>query len=44
MAITNISKKIPNIFELAIISGHRSLKMLQRYTHIKAEDVANKMN
>jgi integrase len=44
IAITNISKKIPNIFELAIISGHRSLKMLQRYTHIKAEDVANKMN
>ena len=33
-----------NILELAIISGHKSLKMLQRYTHIKAEDLVDKIN
>jgi len=43
MAITRISRKITNVFELAIISGHRSLKMLQRYTHINPEDIASKL-
>lgn len=43
MSITRMSKKITNIFELSIISGHRSLKMLQRYTHIKPEDLVSKL-
>ena len=42
-AITRLSKKF-NILELAIISGHKSLKMLQRYTHIKAEDLVGKID
>lgn len=42
-AITRHAKKF-NILELAIISGHKSLKMLQRYTHIKAEDLVDKIN
>jgi len=42
-AITRLSKKF-NILELATISGHKSLKMLQRYTHIKAEDLVGKID
>jgi integrase len=43
MALTRLSSKFTNILELAAISGHRELKMLQRYVHIKAEDLAKKM-
>jgi integrase len=41
-AITRLSNKF-NILELAVISGHKSLNMLQRYTHIKPEDLALKL-
>jgi integrase len=30
--------------EVALISGHRDPRMLFRYTHLKAEDVAHKLN
>ena len=43
MALTNLSVKFTNILELASISGHRELKMLQRYVHIKAEDLVQKL-
>jgi integrase len=43
MALTNLSIKFTNILELASISGHRELKMLQRYVHIKAEDLVQKL-
>jgi integrase len=43
MALTRLSSKFTNILELAAISGHRELKMLQRYVHIKAEDLAIKI-
>ncbi len=29
--------------EVAAISGHRILQMLKRYTHLKAEDLAQKL-
>ena len=29
--------------EVAAITGHRDLKMLQRYTHLRAEDLARKL-
>ena len=29
--------------EVAAISGHRTLQMLKRYTHLKAEDLAQKL-
>ena len=32
-----------NVLELAAITGHRDLKMLQRYTHIRAENLAQKL-
>lgn len=29
--------------EVAAISGHQTLQMLKRYTHLKAEDLAHKL-
>lgn len=43
MALTKLSVKFTNILELASISGHKELKMLQRYVHIKAEDLVKKL-
>ncbi len=31
-----------NVVEVAAITGHKDLKMLQRYTHLRAEDLARK--
>ena len=41
--ITHLAEKLPNLIELVSVSGHRSLKMLQRYYHPKAEDLAKKL-
>ena len=30
--------------EVALISGHRDLRMLFRYTHLRADDVVSKIN
>ncbi|WP_179400654.1 site-specific integrase [Burkholderia guangdongensis] len=43
MAITNMSKKIPNVIELSRISGHSNLKMLARYYSTRPEDLALKL-
>jgi len=32
-----------NMVEVAAITGHKDLKMLQRYTHLRAEDLARKL-
>jgi integrase len=32
-----------NIMEVAAITGHRTLEMLKRYTHLRAEDLAKKL-
>lgn len=32
-----------NVMEVASITGHKDLKMLQRYTHLRAEDLAQKL-
>jgi integrase len=42
-AITNMANKLPNLIELAAVSGHKSLKMLQRYYHPDVEDLARKL-
>jgi integrase len=44
MAITKMAKKLPNVIELSSVSGHRSLKMLQRYYHPDAEELARKLD
>jgi integrase len=43
MALTKLSARFTNILELSTISGHKELKMLQRYVHIKAEDLVQKL-
>ena len=42
-AITHMATKLPNLIELAAVSGHKSLKMLQRYYHPRSEDLAIKL-
>ncbi|MFC5427498.1 site-specific integrase [Paraburkholderia denitrificans] len=42
-AITHMAKKIPNVIELAAISGHSNLKLLQRYYHTRPEELALKL-
>ena len=32
-----------NVMEVASITGHKTLQMLQRYTHLRAEDLARKL-
>jgi len=42
-AITRLAAKLPNLIELAAVSGHRSLSMLKRYYHPSAADLAKKI-
>jgi len=42
-AISRFFERGLSIPEVALISGHRSYAMLQRYTHLKAEDVGKKL-
>ncbi len=42
-AITRMAQKLPNVIELAAVSGHRSLTMLKRYYHPSATDLAHKL-
>ena len=43
-AISRLFEKGLSIPEVALISGHMDVRMLFRYTHLKAEDVLNKLN
>lgn len=42
-ATTRIAEKLPNVLELASVTGHKTLQMLKRYYHPKAEDIALKL-
>ncbi len=42
-ATTRLFEKGLNIMEVASITGHKDLRMLRRYTHLKAEDLALKL-
>jgi integrase len=42
-AISRLFEKGLSIPEVALISGHRDYRMLFRYTHLRAEDVAKKL-
>lgn len=42
-AITRLAEKLPNVIELAAVSGHRNLGMLKRYYHPSATDLARKL-
>lgn len=42
-AVSRFFERGLSIPEVALISGHRSYAMLQRYTHLKAEDLVEKL-
>jgi len=42
-ATSRLAKRIPNVVELSRITGHTDLKMLSRYYHISAADLAKKL-
>ncbi|MBU0799368.1 MAG: tyrosine-type recombinase/integrase [Alphaproteobacteria bacterium] len=42
-AISRFFERGLSLPEVALISGHRDFRMLFRYTHLKAEDVAAKL-
>ena len=43
VAVTRLAEKLPNIVELASVSGHADVRMLRRYYHPKAEELALKL-
>ena len=43
IAVTRLANKLSNIMELAAVSGHSDIRMLKRYFHPKAEDLAKKL-
>ena len=43
IAITRLADRLPNIIELAAVSGHSDVRMLKRYYHPKAEALALKL-
>lgn len=42
-AVSRFFEKGLNMVEVATISGHKTLAMLQRYTHLRVEDIAAKL-
>jgi len=42
-AVSRLFERGLSMMEVASISGHKSLSMLQRYTHLRAEDLAAKL-
>lgn len=42
-AITRMAEKLPNVIELAAVSGHKSLMVLKRYYRPAAVDLATKL-
>ena len=42
-AVSRLFERGLSMMEVASISGHKTLSMLQRYTHLRAEDLAAKM-
>lgn len=42
-AVTRMFEKGLNVIEVGSVSGHKTLQMLKRYTHLKAEELALKL-
>ena len=42
-AITRMAEKLPNVIELAAVSGHKSLMVLKQYYRPSASDLAHKL-
>ncbi len=42
-ATSRLAEKLPNVLELAAVTGHKDLRILKRYYHPRAEDLARKL-
>jgi integrase len=42
-AISRFFERGLSVLEVALISGHKDLRMLHRYTHLRADDIAKKL-
>jgi integrase len=42
-ATSRLAEKLPNLIELAAVTGHKDLRMLKRYYHPRASDLAKKL-
>jgi integrase len=42
-ATSRLAEKLPNLIELASVTGHKDLQMLKRYYHPRAADLAKKL-
>ena len=42
-ATSRLAERLPNVIELAAVTGHKDLRMLKRYYHPSAEDLARKL-
>ncbi|MEW9898784.1 site-specific integrase [Chitinivorax sp. PXF-14] len=42
-AASRLAEKLANVLELSAVTGHRDLRMLKRYYHPRAEDLARKL-
>ena len=42
-AVTRLFEKGLNSIEVGMVSGHKTLSMLQRYTHIRSQDLVSKL-
>lgn len=42
-AASRLAEKLSNVLELSAVTGHRDLRMLKRYYHPRAEDLAKKL-
>ncbi len=42
-ATSRMANRLPNVIELAAVTGHLDLKMLQRYYHTRPEELASKL-
>lgn len=43
-ATTRLSEKLDSVLELSAVTGHRDLRMLKRYYHPRASDLAKKLD
>jgi integrase len=43
-ATSRLAEKLPNVIELASVTGHKSVQMLARYYHPRASDLALKLD
>lgn len=42
-ATSRLAERLPNLIELASVTGHKDVRMLKRYYHPRAEDLAKKL-